>query len=160
MLLSFSGCMHAHAKCPPVPFWGSPAWQSRRVNERGKNASQKPFTAEVYVCQAPTPHNTCGSCWLGTAQQFYHDMRGEGGSRVTSKLKQGAHIHQPTASPLPHAGSGSHGQLFRPYWRSSAWHSHERGKPVYKSPCTAEASPLRWLPRVFTNNPSYLAYHG
>ena len=33
----------------------------------------------------------------GTAQQFYHDMRGEGGSRVTSKLKQGAHIHQPTA---------------------------------------------------------------
>ena len=21
------------------------------------------------------PHNTCGSCWLGTAQQFYHDMR-------------------------------------------------------------------------------------
>ena len=95
------------------------------------------------VCQAPTPHNKCGSCWLGTVQQFYHDMRGEDGSRVTSKLKQGTHIHQPTASPLTHAGSSSHGQLFRPYWRSSAWHRHERGKPVYKSPCTAEASPLR-----------------
>ena len=57
-------------------------------------------------------------------------MRGEGRSRVTSKLKQGAHIHQPTAWPLPHAclqpyhaGSGSHGQLFRPHWGSSAWHS-------------------------------------
>ena len=44
-----------------------------------------------------------------------------GRSRVTSKLKQGAHIHQPTTWPLPHAcaqpyhaGSGSHGQLFRP----------------------------------------------
>ena len=43
------------------------------------------------------PHNTCRSCWLGTAQQFHHDMRGEGGLRVTSKVKQGAHIHQPTA---------------------------------------------------------------
>ena len=49
------------------------------------------------VYQAPAPHNTCGSCRLGTAQQFYHDMCGEGGSRVTSKLKQGAHIHQPMA---------------------------------------------------------------
>ena len=39
------------------------------------------------VYQAPAPHNTCGSCWLETAQQFYHDMRGEDGSRVTSKLR-------------------------------------------------------------------------
>ena len=82
------------------------------------------------VHQVPAPHNTCGSCWLGTAQQFHHDMRGEGGSQVTSKLKQGARTLQPTAWPLPHArakpyhaGSGSHGELFRPYWGSSAWHS-------------------------------------
>ena len=71
------------------------------------------------VYQTPATHNTCGSCWLGTAQQFYHDICREGGSRVTGKLKQGAHIHQPTAWPLPHqcaqqyhAGSGSHGHLF------------------------------------------------
>ena len=63
-------------------------------------------------------------------------MRGEGGSQVTGKLKQKGHIHQPTTWPLPHAcaqpyhaGSGSHGQLFR----SSAWH---------KRPFPAEASPL------------------
>jgi len=38
--------------------------------------------------------------------------------------------HQPTAWPVPtacaqpyHPRSGSHGQLFRPYWSSSAWHS-------------------------------------
>ena len=44
-------------------------------------------------------------------------------------LTQGAHIHQPMAWPVPHAcaqpyhpGSGSHGQLFRLYWGSSAWH--------------------------------------
>ena len=58
-----------------------------------------------------------------------------------TNLKQGPHIHQPTAWPVPHAcaqpyhpGSGSHGQLFRPYWSSLAWHSrrvYERGK----SPC-------------------------
>ena len=28
------------------PYWGLSAWQSRRVNERGKPASQKPLTAE------------------------------------------------------------------------------------------------------------------
>ena len=54
-----------------------------------------------------------------------------------TKLKQGAHIHQPTAWPVPHAraqphhpGSDSHGQLFRPYWGSSAWHSRNSTQPV------------------------------
>ena len=39
-------------------------------------------------------------------------------------------MHQPTAWPLPHAyvqpnhaGSGSYGQLLRPYWSSAAWDS-------------------------------------
>ena len=81
------------------------------------------------------------SCWLGTAQQFYHDMGGEGGSRVTSKLKQGAHMHQPTVWSSPnacaqpdHEGSDSHGQLFRPYLGSSAWHTR---RPVTgENPCT------------------------
>ena len=71
-----------------------------------------------------------GSCWLGNAQQFCHNMRGEGGSRFTRKLKQGAHIHQPMDWPLPHAcaqpyraGSGSHGQLF------PLTGAHQHGKP-------------------------------
>ena len=79
------------------PLLGPPAWHSRWVNERGKPASQKPFTAEVNAKQspgnqaapaappAPAPHNTCGSCCRGTAKQFHHDMRGEGGSRINSK---------------------------------------------------------------------------
>ena len=60
---------------------------------------------------------------------------------VKTNLKQGAHIHHPTAWLVPHAcakpyhsGSDSHGQQFCPHWGSSAWHSrrvHERGK----SPC-------------------------
>ena len=40
-----------------------------------------------------------------------------------TNLKQGAQIRKPTTWPVPHAcaqpyhtGSGSHGQLFRPYW--------------------------------------------
>ena len=76
-----------------------------------------------------------------------------------TKLKQGAHTHQPTAwvgvcvplakvclmhrlicwpgQYLTHAHSritwavAAIGQLFRPYWGSSAWHSHwvnEQGK--------------------------------
>ena len=76
----------------------------------------------------------------GTPWQFSHGIRGVGVSEVTpdlcaskynkSNLKQGAHILQTAAWPAPHAcaqlyhpGSGSHGQLFRPYMGSSAWHS-------------------------------------
>ena len=69
-----------------------------------------------------------------------------GPSDCKTNLKQGAHIHQPTVWAVPHAcaqpyysGSGSHGQLFRPYWGSSAWHScrvNERGK----SPCIKDPS--------------------
>ena len=91
-------------------------WQRGKAVAIGVMNGENPCLQNPYcrgeckaVYQALAPHNTYGSCWLGTVQQFYHDMRGEGGSRVTSKLKQGAHIHQPTALPLPHA---------------HAWHSH------------------------------------
>ena len=43
-----------------------------------------------------------------------------------------------------HPGSGSHGQLFRPFWGSSAWHNrriNEGGKkPAYQRPLTAGES--------------------
>ena len=61
-----------------------------------------------------------------------------------TNLKQGVHIHQPTAWPVPHACaqpyhpvSGSHGQLFHPYWGSSAWHRrrvYERANQCLKDP--------------------------
>ena len=98
------------------------------------------------VCQGPAPHNTCGSCWLGTAvQQFYHDMGRESGSWVNSKLKQGApHIQQPMVWPSPHtctqpyhSGTGNHGELLRHYWGLSWWHNHRsvNGKnPSLKDP--------------------------
>ena len=74
-------------------YWGPPTWHSRRVNDRVEPASQNPYCRGEgkAVYQAPAPHNTCGSCWLGTAQRFHHEMRGESGSRITSKSKQGAH---------------------------------------------------------------------
>ena len=63
------------------------------------------------VYQAPAPHNTCESCWLGTAQQFYHNMPGEGGSRVTSKSKQEANTH---TNPWPgHYLMHAHSHIMR-----------------------------------------------
>ena len=62
-------------------------------------------------------------------------------SILWSNWKQGANTHQLTAWPVHHAcaqpyhlGSGSHGQLFRPHWDSSAWHSRrscEWTKPYF-----------------------------
>ena len=55
-------------------------------NERGEPTSHAKTPncggACKAVYQAPAPHNTCGSCWLGTAPQFSHEMRGEDGSCV------------------------------------------------------------------------------
>ena len=53
----------------------------------------------------PVPQNTCGSCWLGTAQQFYLNMRGEGGSRVTSKSKGHTYTNQRPGHYLTHEHS-------------------------------------------------------
>ena len=68
----------------------------------------------------------------------------------SANLKQGAHIHQPTAGSVPHAcaqsyhaASGSHRQLFRSYWGPLAWQSrwiNERWKPTSQKPLTAEVS--------------------
>ena len=59
----------------------------------------------------------------------------------SANLERGAHIHKPTTWPVPHAcahphhaGSGSHGQLFRPNWGSSAWHS--RRSVNRENPCS------------------------
>ena len=51
-------------------------------------------------------------------------MRVEGGSRVTSKLKQGAHIHQPTAWQLRHACA----QPYQVAVATMAWHSRRSVK--------------------------------
>ena len=43
-------------------------------------------------------------------------------------------------------GSGSHRQLFHPYWGPPAWHSHcvkERGKPASQKPFTAEKQSIK-----------------
>ena len=65
--------------------------------------SPKPLLPRFVQSSLSSAGSTQHMWELLAVQQFYHDMRGEGGSRVTSKLKQGAHIHQPTALPFPHA---------------------------------------------------------
>ena len=86
--------MHAHSHITQAVAGGKAV--AVGVMNRENPCLQNPYCRGECkaVYQVLAPHNTCGSCWLGTVQQFYHDMRGEGGSRVTSKLKQGAHIHQ------------------------------------------------------------------
>ena len=64
------------------PYWGSSAWHSRRVNEQGKSPCIKDPLLRIQVqalLKVTAPHNTCGNCWLRTARQFSHGMRGEGG---------------------------------------------------------------------------------
>ena len=68
----------------------------------------------------------------------------------SANLKQGAHIHWPTARLVPHArtqpycaGSGSHRQLFHPYWGPPVWQGgwvNEQGKLASQKPLTAEVS--------------------
>ena len=63
------------------PYCGSSAWHSRR-SVTGENPCIKDPFLPRWVLSVPAPHNTCGSCWQGTARQFSHDMRGEGRSWV------------------------------------------------------------------------------
>ena len=90
-----------------------------------------------------------------------------------TKLCTEAHVPTPRYGQyLTHArvqpyllGSGSHGQLFRPYWGSSTWHSRRvnimiRGTRVYPSlPRKVQSTPFirRRLPRVEESlaHPSY-----
>ena len=76
---------------------------------------------------------------------------------TSANLKQRAHIHQPTDGLVPHActqpyhaGSGSHRQLFRPYWGPPSWQSrwvNERGKPASQIPFTAEVGAKQSIKR-------------
>ena len=55
-----------------------------------------------------------------------------------TKVRQGAHIHQPTAWAEPrtctlpyHPGSARNGQLVCPYWGLPAWHIHGTSEILY-----------------------------
>ena len=58
----------------------------RRVHERAKSPSIKDPLLPRRVQSTPVSASSTqhpGSCWLGTARHFSHDMRGKGGSGVT-----------------------------------------------------------------------------
>ena len=114
-------------------YWGPPAWQSRWVNERGKPASQKPLNPEDWVRSCLPGASYTQHMWeLLAGNRTVVLPRHARGRWITSYqyIEARAHVHQPTAWPLSHAcpqpyhaGSGSHGPPFRPYWGSSARHS-------------------------------------
>ena len=72
----------------------------------------------------------CTEAYVPTATVNHHGM--------ASTLRM-----RTTISP-----SGSHGELFRPYWGSSAWHSR-RAKERGKTPCMKDPS----LPRRVQSTP-------
>ena len=63
-----------------------------------------------------------------------------------------------------HSGSGSHEQLFGPYWGSSVWHScgtMSEGKPAYQRPFTAKASAKHsFKHQLVGNRKTVLPHHG
>ena len=132
------------------PYWGPTSVAQPLGKWTGKTRISKTPHCWKAIYQAPAPHNTCGSCWLGTAQQFHHDMRGEGGSQITSKSKQGHTYTNPRPRHyLTHVHSrimraGNNGQRFHQYWGSTAWHGHwsVTGETCVKRPFPAEVSPL------------------
>ena len=75
----------------------------------------------------------------------------------SANLKQGAHIQQPTAGPVLHACvqpyravSGSHRQLFHPYWGPPAWKGlwiNKRWKPTSQKPLIVEVSAKEFIKR-------------
>ena len=63
------------------PYWGSTAWHGHWSVTR-ETCAKKPFPAEVSPLSASSTQHTWELLAQGTAPQLYHDMRGEGRSRV------------------------------------------------------------------------------
>ena len=63
------------------PYWGSTAWYGHWSVTR-ETCAKKPFPAEVSPLSASSTQHTWELLAQGTALQLYHDMRGEGRSRV------------------------------------------------------------------------------
>ena len=126
------------------PYWGPPVWQRRWVNEQRKTRISKPpycWGECKAVYQVPAPHSTRGAVRWEPHGSSTTTCAGKADHKLPVKLIKARGTHtQPKGWPLPHActqpyhaGSGSHGQLFRPYWSSSAWHS--RQSVTGENPC-------------------------
>ena len=90
-------------------YWDLPAWHSGSVNERGKPASQQSVTAEMSAKQSIKRQlqatHVAAVGWERHSSSTT-TCAGKVDHEITSKSKQGAHIHQPCLVPVR--------RLFRP----------------------------------------------
>ena len=132
------------------PYWGPLAWHSCWVNEQGKPASQKPLTTEKQSikCQLHTthvgavgwePHSSSTMACVGKADHKLPVNQSKGHTYTNPRP---SHYLTNVHSHITQAGC--HGQQFRPYWGSTAWHGHwsVTGETCVKRPFPAEVSLL------------------
>ena len=126
------------------PRWGPPEWHSHWVNEPGKPASQKPLTAKKQSIKSQLYTTHVGAVGWEPHSMAFPTMTCVG--KVDHELPVNQSKGHTYTNPWPshyltHVHShitlaDSHGQWFRPYWGSTAWHGHwsVTGEHVYKDP--------------------------
>ena len=132
------------------PYWGPPAWHSRRVNERGKPAFQKPLTAEKQSIKRQLYATHVGAVGWELHSSSTTKCTGKVDHKLPVNQSKGHTYTNPWRSRyLMHVHShitraGNHGQRFRPYWSWTAWHGHwsVTRETCIKRPFPAEVSPL------------------
>ena len=132
------------------PYWGPLAWHNGWVNERGKPASQKPLTAEKQSIKHQLHTTHVGAVGWELHSSSTMTCVGRADHKLPVNQSKGHTYTNPRPSHyLTHAHShitqaGSHGQWFRPYWGSTAWHGHwsVTRETRAKRPFPAEVSPL------------------
>ena len=112
------------------PYWGPLVWHSCWVNEQGKPTSQKALTAEKQSIKRQLHTTHVGAVGWEPHSSSTMTCAGKVDHKLPVNQSKGHTYTNPRPSHyLKHAHShitqaGSHGQWFRPYWGSTAWHGH------------------------------------
>ena len=111
------------------PYWGPLVWLSCWVNEQGKPASQKALTAEKQSIKRQLHTTHVGAVGWEPHSSSTMTCAGKMDHKLPVNQSKGHTYTNPRSSHyLTHAHrhitqAGSHGQQFRPYWGSTAWHA-------------------------------------
>ena len=132
------------------PYWGPLVWHSCWVNEQGKPASQKALTAEKQSIKRRLHTTHVGAIGWQPHSSSTITCAGKVDHKLPVNQSKGHTYTNPWSSHyLTHVHrhitqAGSHGQWFRPYWGSTAWHGHwsVTRETCAKRPFPAEVSPL------------------
>ena len=132
------------------PYWGPLVWHSCWVNEQGKPASQKALSAEKQSIKRQLHTTHVGAVGREPHSSSTMTCAGKADHKLpVNQSKRHTYTNPRSSHYLTHAHrhitqAGSHGQWFRPYWGSTAWHGHwsVTRETCAKRPFPAEVSPL------------------